>query len=194
MVIKFLPLILSLLLLSACEKENNSSSSILAFDETDQAREKIIEANGDLKQIRLRFQENEKRLLELNTAIREKEETKVKELCDKLINEIDLGSEAGREAINKIKVAREMNIHEDFKQYLGLKIECLEKYIEAYAQRREAAILLRNSYDPKNLDKRDKFLAEYKEKEEKFKEIFEEARKSSQLANELATESMRKKI
>ena len=41
--------------------------------------------------------------------------------------------------------------------------------------------------------KRDRVLAEFKQEEEKFNEIIEEGRQSSQDANDLAKESLKKK-
>ena len=93
----------------------------------------------------------------------------------------------------KLRIAQEKNINEDYREYLDLKIRALEKYIEAFEERRQAAILLRQGYDPKNTAKRDQVVAAFKEREEKFKEIMEEARKSSEQANELAKESLNRK-
>jgi hypothetical protein len=192
-VLKILPLVLSLLL-AACPKSGGSTSGgILTLDETEAARAMIIEANGDLKQIKQRFKDNEDRLQALQQAIKNKDETKVRDLCDQLVTEINSGTELGKEAIEKIRVAQEMNINDDFKEYLRLKVECLEKYVEAFDKRREAAILLRDGYDPKNASKRDQFLFVFKQKEDEFKDIMEEARKSSQEANELAIETSRRR-
>lgn len=183
------------ILLIACGNNNSSSSSssIFTSDETAQAGEIVKEANAKLIEIKRRFKDNAPRLQELKTAMKEKNADKVREISDQLVTEINLGTEQGNEAINKIRVAKDMNINSDYKDYLSLKLDSLNKYIEAFDQRRQAALLLYNNYDPKDTAKREKTVAEFKEKEEKFSEIMEEARKSSESANMLAIETMRRK-
>ncbi|HVE56752.1 MAG TPA: hypothetical protein VNB22_07985, partial [Pyrinomonadaceae bacterium] len=118
---------------------------------------------------------------------------KVRSISDQLVTEINAGTEVGEEAINKLRTAQEKNINEDYKQYLSLKIQALEKYVEAFEERRKAAILLRDGYDPKNAAVRDQVIGAFKEREEKFKEIMEEARQSSEEANQLAKDSLNRK-
>ena len=183
------------LLATACPQRAGSDSSggILSFDQTEEARAKIIDANADLKKIKQIFSDSEPRLRELQQAMREKNEAKVREICDDLVTKINEGTELGKQAIEKIREAEEMNIDDDFKKYLELKIDCLEKYIDAYEIRRQAALMLQQSYDPKNASKRDLFLAEMKQKEDQFKDIMEEARKASVEANDLAIEVLNRR-
>ena len=181
---------------TACPGKNNSSPSgggILSFDETGDAGETVKEANNILKEIKQRFKDNEPKLEALQNALKEKNSDQVRTISEELITQINIGTEAGKEAINKIRIAQDKNINEDYKEYLLLKTQALEKYVEAFEERRQAAILLRDGYDPKNAAKRDQVVAAFKEREEKFKEIMEDARKSSEEANELAKESLRKK-
>ena len=183
------------LLAAGCPSRAGSDSSggLLAFDQTEEARAKIIDANADLKKIKQIFSDSEPRLQELQQAMREKNEAKVREICDDLVTKINEGSEIGRQAIDKIREAEEMNINDDFKKYLELKIDCLEKYIDAYEIRRQGALMLQQSYDPKNTAKRDLFLASMKQKEDQFKVIMEEARKASEEANDLAIEVLNRR-
>lgn len=193
--IKILLIALPVLLI-ACGNDNSSSSSsssIFTSDETAEAANIVKEANAKLIEIKKRFKENEPRLRELQTAMKEKKADKVREISDQLATEINLGTEQGNEAINKIRVAKDMNINSDYKDYLSLKLDSLNKYIEAFEQRRQAALLLYNNYDPKDTAKREKTVIEFKQKEEKFMEIMEEARKSSESANMLAIETLRRK-
>ena len=193
--IKFLLIALPILLI-ACGNNNSSSSSsssIFTSDDTEEAGKIVREANAKLIEIKKRFKENSPRLQELQTALKEKKADKVREISDQLVTEINLGTEQGNEAINKIRVAKDMNINSDYKDYLSLKLDSLNKYIEAFDQRRQAALLLYNNYDPKDTVKREKTVAEFKQKEEKFMEIMEEARKSSESANMLAIETLRRK-
>jgi len=189
-------LLLSLsLVLAACPGKNNSSQSggILSFDETAAAGETVREANNILKEIKQQFKDNEPKLEELQNALKEKNADKVRAIAEELITQINLGTEAGKEAINKLRIAQDKNINEDYKEYLFLKTQALEKYVEAFEERRQAAILLRQGYDPKNAANRDQVVAAFKEREEKFKEIMEEARKSSEQANQLAKESLNRR-
>ncbi len=186
------------LFVAACGNQNGSSqtgggSSILSFDETKEAGDIVKESNEILKQIKKRFKDNEPKLQALQEAMKGKDTAKVKTLIEELITEINLGTEAGQEAINKLRIAQDKNINEDYKEYLLLKTQALEKYIEAFDERRKAAILLREGYDPKNAAQRQQVIAAFKEREEKFKEIMEDARKSSEQANQLAQESLNRK-
>ncbi len=183
------------LFLAACAKKNNSSQTggIFTLDETADAGNTVREANDQLKQIKQRFKDNEPRLEELQAALKEKNSEKVKSISDQLVTEINAGTEAGEEAINKLRTAKDKNINEDYREYLDLKIMALEKYVEAFEERRKAAILLRDGYDPKNAAIRNQVIGAFKEREEKFKEIMEDARKSSEEANRLAKESLNRK-
>jgi len=183
------------LLFAACAKKNNSSQTggIFTLDETADAGNVVRESNDILKQIKQRFKDNEPRLQELQNALKEKNSEKVKSISDQLVTEINAGTEAGEEAINKLRTAKDKNINEDYRDYLDLKIMALEKYVEAFEERRKAAILLRDGYDPKNAAIRNQVISAFKEREEKFKEIMEDARKSSEEANRLAKESLNRK-
>lgn len=181
---------------AACPNKNNSSQSgggILSFDETAEAGNIVKESNEILKQIKKRFNDNEPKLQELQNALKEKNPDKVKTISEELETEINLGTEAGKEAINKLRIAQDKNVNEEYREYLQLKIQALEKYIEAFDERRQAAIILRKGYDPKNAANREKIITAFKEREEKFKEIMEEARKSSEQANQLAQDSLNRK-
>lgn len=192
--IKILLLVFSLLL-AACPGKNNSSQTggIFSSDETPEAGNMVREANDQLKQIKQRFNDNEPRLQELQAALKEKNADKVRSISDELITQINAGTEAGEKAINTLRNAQEKNINEDFKEYLSLKIQALEKYIQAFEERRQVAIFLREKYDPKNEAQRKIFKDEFDKREEKFKEIMEEARKLSEQGNDLAKESLNRK-
>ncbi len=193
--IKILLLLALSLFLAACSGKNNSSqtSGVFSLDETEAAGNEVKEANEMLKLIKQRFKDNENRLQDLQTALKGKNPEKVKELSDQLITEINAGTEVGEAAINKLRIAQQKNINEDYKEYLDLKIQALERYVQAFEERRQAAILLRDGYDPKNAAKRDQILAAFKQREDKFKEIVQDAREISEQANKLARDSLNRK-
>jgi hypothetical protein len=188
---KILLLIFSLVF-AACSGKEDSGGGIFEFDQTQEAASLVAEANDKLKQIKRLFNENEGRLEELKTAMNGKDEKKVKEISEELVYQINRGTKLGEEAIEKIEEAQGMNTNDDFKSYLGLKTQSLRKYIEAYEQRQELAKILHERYDPKNVAQRDLVVDEFKRREEKFKLIMEEGRKSSEDANALAKESLSK--
>ena len=180
---------------SACQSSSNQpkTGGILSFDETADAGNIVKEANDELKQIKERFNNNEPRLDELQNALKTKNADKVREISDQLATEIYAGTDAGQDAIRKLRTAQGKNINEDYREYLGLKIAALEKYVEAFEERRQAAFLLRDGFDPKNAAKREQVVAAFKQREDKFKQIIEDARKSSEEANKLAKESLNRK-
>ena len=181
--------------MAACPGKNNSSqtSSIFTLDETEEAGIQVKESNEMLKLIKQRFRDNEVRLEELQTALKGKNSDKVKAISDELVTQINAGTEVGEEAINKLRIAQEKNINEDYKEYLSLKIQALEKYVQAFEERRQVAIFLRDKYDPKSDVQRKIFKDEFERREEKFKGIIQEARQISEQANKLARESLNRK-
>jgi len=185
-------LIVAAMMISACGGGTQKTESLFSRDETQDAAELVIKANGKLMNIKKRFKENEPRYEELKSALKAKDENKVRELSNRFVDEITTGSQQGDEAIEALKKAKNMNVNEDYRQYLDLKIISLEKYVEAFEQRRQAAELLAQGYDPKNVMNRDKVVAEFRQREEKFSQIIEEGRQTSADANEWARESLRK--
>lgn len=194
-IIKTLPLVILLPLLCACSGSNDSSSglSIFSSDQTEEAFNTVYEANDQLKQIKKLFKENEGRQEDLKKALGNKDAVKVREIADELVYQINAGTKLGNEAIGKIEKVQDMNVNDDFKSYLSLKAESLRKYVEAFEERRKLAILLRDSYDPKDAKQRDRVVAEFKRGDEVFKRIMEEAKQSSEKANALRKEVLSKK-
>ena len=187
---KFL-LLIFVLALGACSSATTDESSY--FDQTQDAANLVGEANVQLRQIKQLFQKNAGWLEELKTAMNNKDEKKVKEIANELVYQINDGTKLGEEATDKIERASRLNVNDDFKNYLNLKAQSLRKYAEAFEERRQLAILLRDRYDPKNVEQRDFVLEEFKRKEESFKRIIKEAQDVSERANELAKESLSKK-
>ncbi len=163
------------------------------MDETVEAGNQVKESNEMLKLIKQRFKDNENRLGELQTALKGKDPDKVRAISDELVTQINAGTEIGEESINKLRIAQEKNINEDYKEYLSLKIQALEKYVQAFEERRQVAIFLRDKYDPKSDAQRKIFKDEFERREEKFKVIMQEARQVSEQANKLARDSLNRK-
>ena len=194
---KILTLFFTLVLLAAaCSSSRDDSSSgisdIFALDQTSEAGARVLEANQKLQEIKRLFSENAGRLEELKTSMNNKDAAKVKEISNELVYQINNGTKLGEEAMALIEEASAMNVHDDYKSYLDLKLGALRKYIEAFEERRTLAKLLRDEYDPKDAAQRDRVVAEFRAREEKFKEILEEGRKLSEEANRLAKESLSK--
>jgi hypothetical protein len=101
---------------------------------------------------------------------------------------------AGKDAIEKIQQAQEMAINEDYREYLRLKEESLTRHLDAFENYRQAAIALRNNYDPKDKAMREKIKEEFKNRSENYRKIVETARDYSERANELAKEKREQKV
>lgn len=186
-------IILSVLFAIGCGGGGSSSDSFFARDETAEAAVMVETANRKLKLIKKRFKDNEPRYEDLKNALRAKDEAKVRALSNEFVEQIAAGTDEGNEAIADLRKARDMQINSEFREYLEMKISSLEKYVDAFEQRKLAAKILADGYDPKDAMKRERVIAEFRQKEEKFNEIIEEGRQYSQDANELARESLRKK-
>jgi hypothetical protein len=180
---------------SACEKSSNSSGlDILgSSDETAEAGQLIFEANKDLNKIKILYKKNEGKREEIKKAMEANEAETVRKLSDDVVYLINDGMTAGKDAIEKIQQAQEMAINEDYREYLRLKEESLTRHLDAFENYRQAAIALRNNYDPKDKAMREKIKEEFKNRSENYRKIVETARDYSERANELAKESASKK-
>ncbi len=161
-------------------------------DETAEAAQIVADANKDLTKIKVLYKNNENKREELKKAMEANESEKVKKISDDLVYLINDGVSAGKSAIDKIQKAQEMQINEDYREYLNLKEQSLTRTIEAFENYRQAARALRDNYDPKNKLLREKIKEEFKMFSENYRKIMETARDYSNRANELAKEATRR--
>lgn len=167
-------------------------------DETAEAAKVVAEANVELTKIKQLYRENEGdeekegKRLQLGKALEAKDKEQVRKVTTEIIQLIDEGRGNGQTAVDKIHQARDMQINEDYQEYLRLKEEALKKQLEAFGKYRQAAQALRDNYDPQNAESREKVEGVFKERSESYREIMEKARDHSSQANELYKDVMRK--
>lgn len=183
-----------LFIFSACRKNETAESfDVLSFsDDTTAAAELVSEANEDLNKIKVMYKQNEIHREELVAAMGEKAVEKVKKITDDLVYTINDGMRLGEEAVEKIRKARQMNINADFKEYLSLKEESLEKQLEAFENLRQAVRILRDSFGTNDPQQIEQGKSVFREKDEIFAKTMAEAKEISKKANELAKESSKK--
>lgn len=177
------------LCLAACKSGNSRGDS--ATDETEKAAAIIIEANKSLKEIKVLYSRNENKRQELKDAMLADDENTVKKIADDVVYLINDGVKLGKSALDQIAEARVFEVNEDYENYLRLKEDALTLQLEAFEQYRQAAITLRDNYDPKNTDQRDKVKAKFESHGEKYRDLMEKARESSKEANEIAKAALR---
>ena len=181
-------------LIFSCGGGNGSESSdILSFsDETTAAAQVVAEANEDLNKIKIIYKDNEAKREGLKDAMKNNESEKVRKISDDLVYLINDGMRLGESAIDKISEARDLNINPDFKEYLRLKEESLRKQMDAFENYRQAAIFLRDGYDPKDEKQREAIQSKFKLFEENFQKTRESAEEYSKKANDLAKDSAKR--
>ena len=181
-------------LISSCGNEKSSESSdVLNFsDDTTAAAQSVVEANEDLNKIKIIYGDNAAKREELKDAMKNNESEKVRKISDDLVYLINDGMRLGESAIDKIGKARDMNVNPDFKEYLRLKEESLRKQMDAFENYRQAAIFLRDGYDPKDEKQRENIKTKFALFDENFHHIMESAQEYSKQANDLAKESAKK--
>lgn len=184
-------LLLCTAFLIAC-KSSGGIDILGPSDETADAANIVIEANKELKAIKVLYENHENKREELKKAMSIDDAAAVKKISDDLVYIINDGAKLGMNALEKIEQARDMNINSDYQDYLRLKSVALKHQLEAFEQYRQAAISLRENYDPKNTQLRQKVSVEFKERSENFQKIMEKARESSTEANELAKDALKK--
>jgi tetratricopeptide (TPR) repeat protein len=118
---------------------------------------------------------------------------RVRKIADEVVYLINDGFDEAQNAINKIEKAQEMQINDDYREYLRLKEQSLKRELEAFENYRQAARTLRDNYDPKNAAMRDKVKEDFKNRVENYRKLMEEARDYSNQANEIAKDALRRR-
>jgi hypothetical protein len=185
---------ITVLIAGSCKKSGTSSGiDILGpTDETADAARLVAEANEDLTKIKVLYKNNEGKREDLKKALEANDAAKVRKISDDVVYLINDGADNGKSAVDKIEKAQEMQINDDYREYLRLKEESLKLEMDAFEEYRQAARLLRDSYDPKNAALRDKVKEDFKSRSENYRKIMESARDYSNQANELAKEALKK--
>ena len=180
-----------LFLSSACRSSSNSGGfEILGpADETAEAAKLVQAANADLKKIKVLYEANENKRQELKNALGSDNKDEVKKISDGVVQLINEGFDSGKAAVEKIQQAGDMDTNDDYKEYLRLKESALLRQMEAFEQYRQAARTLRDNYDPKNTQQREKVKKDFEQRSENYREIMEKARSYSEQANELYKET-----
>src|SRR6476619_4457113 len=136
---------------TGCKRSSSGGVDILGpGDETTEAGQLILEANAELKKIKVLYENNEGKREELKKAMEANDVAKVKKIADDVVYLINDGAESGKSAVEKIEKAQEMQINDDYREYLRLKEEALKRQMQAFEEYRQAARSLRDNYDPKN--------------------------------------------
>lgn len=179
---------------SACWKKDSIQSGsldVFSSDDTDEAVKIIEEANDELKKIKAIYRENEGKIVQIQTAMANRQNDEVKKIADDLVFQINDGITLGESAISKIEKAEKLDINETFRQYLELKKESLRTQINAFEYRRQAAQLLSRGFagDPKEVEG---IKAVFKEKELNFQKVWQEGRDQSQEANDFYKDAIKK--
>jgi hypothetical protein len=180
---------------AACRKDDSSSGGfdLLNSDQTSEAAKIIDAANADLKEVRAIYRANQDRVEEVNTAMANKDVEKVKTIADDLVIQINRGVVTAEKAVEKIKEAERMDINPTYKEYLGLKIDGLEKQIAAFELRRQVALLVRDSFGGKDTAKIEQAKGLFREKEQQFEKLIKEGTDLSEKANDVYKESLKPK-
>src|SRR3982751_2757643 len=186
-------ILVSMFALTACKSSGRTESptSIFSSDETTEAAKIVASANDDLTKIKVLYKDNEGKREDLKKAMETDNAAQVKKIADDVVYLISDGFDSARNAIDKIEKAQEMQINDDYREYLRLKEESLKRELDAFENYRQAARTLRDNYDPKNAAMRDKVKEDFKKRVENYRKLMEEARDYSNRANELAKDALR---
>jgi hypothetical protein len=176
------------------ESENDNDSAFFDFtSDTEKAVALVREVNAEMLRIKILYNENQNALKELKEASQNRNSERVKTISKSLVDVINDGFVIADSAKSKLEDAQKLDIHPDYKEYLRLKEESLEKQIEAFQYLYDAARLLSDTAGSENKEQTEKARFVFKEKEENFQRTMEEAKKISLQADDLAKESLRRK-
>jgi len=186
-------LLISVLAISACKSSGRTESpSIFSSDETAEAAKVVASANDDLTKIKVLYKDNENKREDLKKAMEADNAEQVKKIADEVVYLINDGFDNAKSAIDKIEQAQEMQVNDDYREYLRLKEESLKRELDAFENYRQAARTLRDNYDPKNAAMRDKVKEDFKNRVENYRKLMEEARDFSHRANEMAKDALQR--
>lgn len=175
------------------ESDNDDDTGFFDFtSDRDKAVGLITDANGELKRIKILYTENREKLNELKEATKAQDLPKVKEVSNDLVYTINDGFIFADSARSKIEEAQSLNVNQEFKDYLALKEESLDKQVEAFKFLHEAARVMRDSFGSGDKEKIEAARQNFLEKEKSFQAKMEEARKVSDQGDELYKETMSK--
>lgn len=167
-------------------------------DETAEAARLVASANEDLTRIKVLYDANEGdetkpgKREQLKAAMEKNDTAAVKKIADDVVYLINDGASSGSDAVEKIQKAQEMQINDDYREYLRLKEESLKLELQAFDEYRQAARTLRDKYDPKDAALREKVKEEFKARSENYRATMEKARDYSKRANEVAKDALRR--
>lgn len=177
---------------ASCRRSGGGIDILGPPDETEEAVKLVASANEDLTKIKVLYDANENKREELKKAMAANDAATAKKIADDVVYLINDGAASGNSAVEKIQKAQELQINDDYREYLRLKEESLKRELEAFENYRMAARLLRDSFDPKNAGAREKVKEEFKTRSENYRKIMEAARDYSNRANELAKDALRR--
>ncbi|HMU33496.1 MAG: hypothetical protein JSS77_03035 [Acidobacteria bacterium] len=177
-------------LLASCKSSANSPGSGIfgPADQTEQAAELVVQANQDLQKIKVLYEDNEGKRIEIKKAMEANDTEAAKRIANEVEKLINDGATSANDAIDKLQKAQEMEINDDYREYLRLKEQSLKLEAEAFDYYRQAAKILNENFDPKDTAKRDKVKVDFKDLSDKYLETMERARDYSHRGNELAKE------
>lgn len=180
---------------TACSTGRSGSNGLGIFesDETDEAIELIKDANLNLKRIRVLYRDNRSKVKELETALSSQDIKKVKQLTDDFSLIINDGYVLAESAKEKIEKAQDLNINEDWKEYLRLKEASLEMQIKAFDFRRDSAKLFRDRFGGEDKAQMAKAAQAFKDNEKNFAKSMADSNKLSKEADELAKKVNKKR-
>ncbi|HEY2866188.1 MAG TPA: hypothetical protein VGJ02_03785 [Pyrinomonadaceae bacterium] len=179
--------------LPSCKSTGRGDApSIFSSDQTADAAKIVVSANDDLTKIKVLYKENEGKREEIKKALETDDAASVKKLADDVVGLINDGYNNAQDAVDKLERAQEMQINDDYREYLRLKEESLKSEMEAFDSYRQAARTLRDNYDPKNASMHDKVKEDFKNRVENYRKLMEEARDYSNRANEIAKDALQK--
>src|SRR5436305_11406121 len=115
-------LLISLLTTTACKSSGRTESpSIFTADETAEAAKIVASANDDLTKIKILYKDNENKREDLKKAMETDNAEQVKKIADEVVYLINDGFDSAQSAVDKIEKAQEMQINDDYREYLRLK-------------------------------------------------------------------------
>src|SRR5438132_2496246 len=119
----FCVVLLASIYISSCRSSSSSGGfNILGPpDETADAAKIVADANEDLTRIKVLYKDNEGKREELKKAIEKNDASTAKKIADDVVYLINDGSAFGQSAVDKIQKAQEMQINDDYREYLRLK-------------------------------------------------------------------------
>ena len=152
----------------------------------DEANRLNRSAGEDIRQIEKLVSENKDKEAQVTRALNANDAEGARRLLDESLRAIDRGMELGASAADKLARASALDIDAAIKEYLSLRVQSVNKALEAFRELRSGVAAFRESVGTADRAAAERARADIRRTSERFDQLINEAGRLERLADEIA--------